>query len=74
MLITDERFPSWTAAKASGLDPADQRAAGAWLTGVEVKQVFGFERGRSALTGVGLIRLDGLLLLKKREAIPLKSS
>lgn len=30
------------------------------LNGVEVKQVFGFECGRSALTGVGLILLDGL--------------
>jgi len=51
--------------KASGLDPDKNRAAGDWLTGVEVKHIFGFESGRSALTGVGLIRLDGLLLLKE---------
>jgi len=30
------------------------------LNGVEVKQAFGLEWGRSALTGVGLILLDGL--------------
>lgn len=36
---------------------------GGWLSGVEVKQFFGFERGRSALTGVGLIRRDGFVLL-----------
>lgn len=29
------------------------------LKGVEVKHVFGLECGRSALTGVGFIRLDG---------------
>lgn len=34
------------------------------LNGVEVKQVFGLECGRSALTGVGLILLDGLDALK----------
>lgn len=30
------------------------------LNGVDVKQVFGLECGRSALTGVGFILLDGL--------------
>jgi len=65
LFIADVRFPSWTVVKASELDPDENRAAGDWLTGVEVKHIFGFERGRSALTGVGLIRLDGLLLLKK---------
>lgn len=34
------------------------------LNGVEVKQVFGLEWGRSALTGVGFILLDGLVVLK----------
>lgn len=34
------------------------------LNGVEVKQVFGLDCGRSALTGVGFILLDGLLPLK----------
>lgn len=34
------------------------------LNGVEVKQVFGLECGRSALTGVGFILLDGLGALK----------
>lgn len=34
------------------------------LNGVEVKQVFGLECGRSALTGVGFILLDGLDALK----------
>lgn len=37
-----------------------------FLNGVEVKQVFGFECGRSALTGVGLILLDGLDALKEK--------
>lgn len=31
---------------------------------MEVKQVFGFECGRSALTGVGFILLDGLAVLQ----------
>lgn len=31
--------------------------------GVEVKQIFGLECGRSALTGVGFILLDGLASL-----------
>lgn len=72
LLIAEVRFPSWTVLKASRLDPDENRAVGDWLTGVEVKHVFGLERGRSALTGVGLILLDGLLLLKKWEEILLK--
>lgn len=34
------------------------------LNGVEVKQVFGLECGRSALTGVGFILRDGLDALR----------
>lgn len=34
------------------------------LNGVEVKHIFGLEFGRSALTGVGFILLDGLVPLK----------
>lgn len=37
---------------------------GALWNGVDVKQVFGFECGRSALTGVGFILLDGLDILE----------
>lgn len=33
------------------------------LRGVEVKQLLGLEFGRSALTGVGLMRRDGLVAL-----------
>lgn len=36
------------------------------LNGVEVKHIFGLECGRSALTGVGFILLDGLDALKDR--------
>lgn len=61
-------FPSWMAAKVSRLVPDGNRAAGDWLTGVDVKHILGFEWERSALTGVGLIRLDGLLLFVKPEA------
>lgn len=35
------------------------------LNGVEVKQDFGLEWGRSTLTGVGFILLEGLDALKK---------
>lgn len=34
---------------------------------MEVKQVFGLEFGRSALTGVGFILLDGLVPLKNNQ-------
>lgn len=37
------------------------------LNGVEVKQVFGLDCGRSALTGVGFILLDGLDALKENK-------
>lgn len=39
---------------------------GLWK-GVDVKQVFGLEWGRSALTGVGFILLEGLDALKKKK-------
>ena len=39
----------------------------AFLKGVDVKQVFGFECGRSALTGVGFILLDGLAALEQQQ-------
>lgn len=39
------------------------------LRGVEVKQLLGLELGRSALTGVGLMRRDGLVDLKRNEQI-----
>lgn len=41
------------------------------LNGVDVKQVFGLECGRSALTGVGFIRLDGLDALKDKQQLVL---
>lgn len=34
---------------------------------MDVKQVFGLECGRSALTGVGFIRLDGFDDLKDKQ-------
>lgn len=37
------------------------------LRGVEVKQLLGSELGRSALTGVGLIRRDGLVALGEKR-------
>lgn len=39
---------------------------------MEVKHVFGLECGRSALTGVGFIRLDGLDALKDKWKLDLK--
>lgn len=39
------------------------------VNGVDVKQVFGLERGRSALTGVGFILLDGLDILKNQKLL-----
>lgn len=37
------------------------------LNGVDVKQVFGLECGRSALTGVGFILRDGLDVLQDQR-------
>lgn len=39
------------------------------VNGVDVKQVFGLERGRSALTGVGFILLDGLDVLENKNLL-----
>lgn len=47
--VTD---PSSDSATTGGVD--------ALVNGVEVKQIFGLECGRSAPTGVGFILLDGL--------------
>lgn len=47
-------------------DSADGGVDGLWK-GVDVKQVFGLEWGRSALTGVGFILLEGLDALKKKK-------
>ncbi len=44
------------------------------VNGVEVKQVFGLECGRSALTGVGFILLDGLDALKDNKNLLDKSA
>lgn len=41
------------------------------LRGVEVKQLLGLEFGRSALTGVGLMRRDGLVALNTFQKHPL---
>lgn len=41
------------------------------LRGVEVKQLLGLEFGRSALTGVGLMRRDGLVALNTFRNISL---
>ena len=38
-----------------------------FLNGVDVKQVFGLECGRSALTGVGFILLDGFDVLEDKQ-------
>lgn len=48
---------------------APNEGLGVLLNGVEVKQVFGLECGRSALTGVGFILLDGLAPLKKNNTV-----
>lgn len=37
------------------------------LTGVDVKQLLGLELGRSALTGVGLILREGLVVLARQK-------
>lgn len=47
-------------------DTADGGEDGFWK-GVDVKQVFGLEWGRSALTGVGFILLDGLDALNGKK-------
>lgn len=47
-------------------ESADGGKADLWK-GVEVKQVFGLEWGRSALTGVGFILLEGLDALRKEN-------
>lgn len=47
-------------------DTADGGEDGFWK-GVDVKQIFGLEWGRSALTGVGFILLEGLETLKNKD-------
>lgn len=51
---------------SSGTTP--DRGLDGLLNGVEVKQVFGLERGRSALTGVGFILLVGLDALRNNRS------
>lgn len=67
---------SLSSCKLSGLrtntDPSSASTDGGvdgLLNGVEVKQVFGLEWGRSTLTGVGFILLEGLDALKEIETI-----
>lgn len=47
---------------------APDRGQDGLLNGVDVKQVFGLECGRSALTGVGFILLDGLDALRNNRS------
>lgn len=49
----------WPGPKASGMEGGLHGL----LRGVDVKQLLGLEFGRSALTGVGLMRRDGLVAL-----------
>lgn len=58
---------SLSSCKLSGLRTNTDGGVDGLLNGVEVKQVFGLEWGRSTLTGVGFILLEGLDALKRNR-------